>query len=65
MAQSKAAALVLAAVVLQIALGIWTLLAQVPLWLGLFHQGGALIVLAAALWNLHASLTRSPDPDRR
>ena len=64
-AQSKAAALVLAAVVLQIALGIWTLLAQVPLWLGLFHQGGALIVLAAALWNLHASLTRSPDPDRR
>ena len=39
--------------VLQVVLGIWTLLWQVPLWLGLAHQGGALIVLAAALWNLH------------
>ena len=34
-------------------LGIWTLLWSVPLWLGLAHQGGALIVLAAAIWNLH------------
>ena len=63
--QTKTAALVLAAVLLQVAFGIWTLLAQVPLWLGLVHQGGALIVLAAALWNLHAVLTRSPDPGRR
>lgn len=64
-APTKTAALVLAAVLLQIALGIWTLLAQVPLSLGLLHQGGALIVLAAALWNLHAVLTKSPDPGRR
>jgi heme A synthase len=29
----------------------------VPLWLGLAHQGGAMIVLAAALWNLSSALT--------
>ena len=48
-ARSATAALLLAAVLLQVVLGIWTLLLQVPLWLGLVHQGGALIVLAAAL----------------
>ena len=40
----------------QVALGIWTLLWAVPLWLGLAHQGGALVVLAAAIWNLHCEL---------
>jgi cytochrome c oxidase assembly protein subunit 15 len=45
---------------LQVVLGIWTLLWAVPLWLGLVHQGGALIVLAAALWNLHTVLSRNP-----
>ncbi|MCB1378239.1 MAG: COX15/CtaA family protein [Alphaproteobacteria bacterium] len=64
-AQSRAAALLLLAVLIQIALGIWTLLWQVPLWLGLVHQGGALIVLAAALWNLDAVVRRSPGPGRR
>jgi heme a synthase len=39
-----------AAVFLQIVLGIWTLLAHVPLWLGLTHQAGALAVFAAVLW---------------
>ena len=63
--QTRTAALVVAAVLLQVVFGIWTLLWQVPLWLGLVHQGGALIVLAAALWNLNAVLTRSPGPDRR
>lgn len=63
--RTPGARLLLAAVLLQIALGIWTLLWAVPLWLGLFHQGGALIVLAAALWNLSAILRRSPDPGRR
>jgi len=48
--------LLLAAVLLEVALGVWTLLWAVPLWLGLAHQGGALLVLAAALWNLHRSL---------
>lgn len=49
-------ALVLAgAVVLQAALGIWTLLTHVPLSLGLVHQGGAAIVMAIAVWHLHAT----------
>ena len=49
-----ASALALAAVTLiQVALGIWTLLAVVPLSLGLIHQGGAIVVLAIAVWNLH------------
>ncbi len=38
----------------QAALGIWTLLAWVPLGLGVAHQAGALVVLAAALWHLFA-----------
>jgi cytochrome c oxidase assembly protein subunit 15 len=44
---------ILFAVLAQIAFGIWTLLAQVPITLGLVHQGGALIVLAACIWHLH------------
>jgi cytochrome c oxidase assembly protein subunit 15 len=47
-------AAVLAAVVAQAALGIWTLLAAVPLWLGVAHQAGALVVLMAAIWSVHA-----------
>ncbi len=63
--RSTPAALLLAAVFLQVVFGIWTLLWQVPLWLGLVHQGGALVVLAAALWNLHNLLRQSPAPDPR
>ena len=63
--QTRSAALMTTAVLLQVGLGIWTLLWQVPLWLGLMHQGGALILLAAALWNAHCVLTKSPDRDRR
>jgi cytochrome c oxidase assembly protein subunit 15 len=58
LAQTRAALVLAIAVLLQVALGIFTLLAQVPLSLGLIHQGGALIVLAAALWNMHAILSR-------
>ncbi len=63
--KTREAQLLLAAVFIQIGLGIWALLWQVPLWLGLVHQGGALAVLAAALWNLHTVLSRSPVPDRQ
>ena len=38
----------------QAALGIWTLLAQVPLALGLAHQAGAAAVFGLAVWHLHA-----------
>ena len=56
MSRSQPSLLLLAAVLAQIALGVWTLLWVVPLWLGLAHQGGALIVFAAAIWNLHCAL---------
>ena len=41
------------AVVAQAALGVWTLLAQVPLALGLAHQAGAAAVFGVAVWHLH------------
>jgi len=47
----------LVTVLAQIAFGIWALLGQVPLWLGLVHQAGAFAVLTAALWNLHCALS--------
>ena len=47
------AALVLTAVLAQVALGIWTLLAVVPLPLGLAHQFLAMMLLAAAVFHLH------------
>jgi cytochrome c oxidase assembly protein subunit 15 len=51
----RTSAMVLAGAVLaQAALGIWTLLAQVPLALGLAHQAGAAAVLWIAVWHLHA-----------
>ncbi|MGB7204785.1 MAG: COX15/CtaA family protein [Anderseniella sp.] len=45
---------ILIAVLAQVAFGIWTLLAHVPISLGLIHQGGALVVLTMCLWHLHA-----------
>jgi cytochrome c oxidase assembly protein subunit 15 len=59
------AAVVLAAVVGQAAIGIWTLLAVVPLSLGLAHQGGAAVVFALAVhhWWL-TSQTRAASERR-
>jgi heme a synthase len=51
-AHVSGAALALA-VLVQIGLGIWTLLARVPLELGLAHQAGAVAVFGIALWHLH------------
>lgn len=56
----RGAAMVLALVLLQAASGVWTLLAQVPLWLGLLHQAGAVFLLAGVLWHLRA--LRMPRP---
>jgi cytochrome c oxidase assembly protein subunit 15 len=47
----------LAAVGLQMMLGIWTLLSAVPLPLGLLHQAGAMLLLATA--TIHLYLARS------
>jgi cytochrome c oxidase assembly protein subunit 15 len=41
------------AVALQYALGVATLLAVVPVWLGTLHQSIAVLVLAAALAAIH------------
>ena len=43
----------LVAVFAQMLLGIWTVLAATPIALGLLHQGGALVVFAAALYAAH------------
>lgn len=55
------ARLVLAAVGLQIVLGVWTLLAATPITLGLLHQAGALGVLTAALFATHGLARRSEE----
>ena len=41
-------------VIIQIVLGISTLLMQVPVWLGATHQAGALLLFSAMLINVHA-----------
>ncbi len=52
------------AVFIQACLGIMTLLLHVQVEVALVHQAGAMIVLAAAIWNLHgALLIRSPALD--
>ncbi|MGD2173545.1 MAG: COX15/CtaA family protein, partial [Gammaproteobacteria bacterium] len=40
-------------VIIQVSLGISTLLMQVPVSLGVLHQAGALLLLSALLYNLH------------
>lgn len=50
----RASAVALATgVTAQLALGIWTLLAQVPIALALAHQAGAVAVFSIAVWHLH------------
>jgi cytochrome c oxidase assembly protein subunit 15 len=44
-------------VVIQVTLGISTLLLHVPVWLGATHQAGALLLFTALLFNMHR-LTR-------
>ena len=48
------ASTLLVALAVQITLGIATLLLRVPVGLGAAHQGGAVLVFAAALWLAHA-----------
>ncbi len=55
------AGLIFACLIAQMLVGIWTLLWGVPLWLGLAHQGGAAIVIAAATLHLH-TITRAAAP---
>jgi len=54
-----AAWLLLGALLLQVSLGISTLLLQVPVPLGAAHQAGAVLLLSAGLWLAH-TLRRAP-----
>lgn len=49
----------LAAFILQAALGITTLLLGVPVSFGAAHQAGAVVLLAAALWAAHSARPRA------
>jgi cytochrome c oxidase assembly protein subunit 15 len=55
------AGLLTACVFTQMLIGIWTLVSGVPLQLGLAHQAGAAIVIAAATLHLH-TVTRASAP---
>ncbi len=55
-ARQLAVWLLVAAVLLQLVLGISTLLLRVPVSLGAMHQAGALLLFAAAIFVLHAFL---------
>jgi len=51
-----AAVLLVAALCLQVVLGISTLLLHVPVWLAAAHQGGAVLLLSATLYLSHVQL---------
>jgi heme a synthase len=53
-----------AAVFLQMAIGVATLLGHVPLHLGLLHQAGGALVLIAAVWHLFECATGSTVPNQ-
>ncbi|HRQ64569.1 MAG TPA: COX15/CtaA family protein [Xanthomonadaceae bacterium] len=55
----------LAITLMQVALGIATLLLYVPVWLGTLHQGGAVIVLSAVLVLGHVVRSRAALGDVR
>ncbi|MDA7948317.1 MAG: COX15/CtaA family protein [Hyphomicrobiaceae bacterium] len=58
------AGLLAVAALVQVVIGIATLLAHVPLSLALLHQGVAIVLFAAVLWHLNW-LVPAPAPDRR
>ena len=62
--RSSAAFAVLLVVIFQVVLGIWTLLEHAPLAQGLMHQAGAMIVFAAAVWNLHEQRSKCSEAER-
>lgn len=54
---AKQARWLLGAITFQALLGIVTLVSYTPLWLGLAHQAGAMIVLFIAIWTLQTTRT--------
>jgi cytochrome c oxidase assembly protein subunit 15 len=58
------AGLLFISIVLQVVLGIFTLLARVPIELGLAHQAMAILVFSVALWHL-SQLVPAPVQDQQ
>ena len=58
------AGLLVVTALVQVIIGIATLLAHVPLSLALLHQGVAIVLFAVLLWHL-TLLVPAPAPDRR
>jgi heme a synthase len=56
----QSAGLLMAAVLAQVLLGIWTLLAVVPVSLGVIHQAGAAVLFGLVVRHLHLVLERPP-----
>ncbi len=61
----KSATLLLLALIVQMALGISTLVYSVPLAMAAAHQGGALVVFAIALFICHSVSSRRAEIDNR
>lgn len=61
--RAQGAILLAVLVTAQAGLGIWTLLEVVPLWLGLAHQFGAIVVFAVAVHHM-AALVPAAQPAR-
>lgn len=61
---TRSAIALAAAVFLQMSIGIATLLAHVPLHLGLLHQGCGALVFMAAVWHFFACAGDSPTESR-
>ncbi len=61
----KSAWAIVAAALVQMALGILTVLWGVPLGAALTHQAGALVLVALVLWHLHLAANPEPVPGRR
>jgi cytochrome c oxidase assembly protein subunit 15 len=61
-AKRRSAVVLAIAVIGQLGLGIWTLLAQVPVVLGIAHQTVAAAVFALAVWHLYESGSARPAP---
>ncbi|MCB1609331.1 MAG: COX15/CtaA family protein [Xanthomonadales bacterium] len=59
-AQRGALRALLAMTLIQLSLGISTLLLKVPVWLGTLHQGGAVLLLSAVLLLGHCLRPQSP-----
>jgi heme a synthase len=57
--RATTASAVIAAITLQVALGILTVLWSVPLSIALLHQGGALLVIALTLRHMHRLMVRT------